>query len=965
MVPIPGHLKPSARRRRRRSTSHSPPRHRLSDDLLSQLTPATAVEALREPTGSLKTCLDSAAPIEQAFVTRTAIMSKKIWEWLDELSEWSWPAGGGSEGFEMPLAKRRKLSSNDSSPRGGQQDESGSLGGDHMGSLTAFEVAQYERRISTIQQQMDGLDLEEIKRHVLHNHIMPLSRPGTPMSQISNPSATSSLQSYNKMEDLTAVITAIVIQALPNLSKLTRLMNIWSTRLIVLRKVPPLLIAIADAEIALQSGWNAISATKHESEDAQNESKNGGDGNVTSDLTRNDFEVIKHVLEKKVVKPGRSLDFMLDCLEGLEDTLPDEWLDRLEAVERDYGEWAAAGERKVRETEWSRLASTRLPAAILQKPSPANLDAGDSDDGLSPAKHALPVVDNAVETVTLPVVIKVEPATEYPEAAVKEEQSSTRDVVVPEEGRDTLGSIVQDPTITTHERELSPYDGSDDVEGEGGISVPRTRLTRQTPEPDLHPISEEISVNGDELSQNANHRDVPLPTVEEEEPHAEDENDVSLPPPLATRSRSISEVSQGSVLVHGPASLQYEPSSDLRELSASPELPRFRDPEDRYVSPGLSPPSSPPMRASFRGASASPMLLATHYEEDSIPQTPLDSSFIDDMDDAATDVGSPSKSRSNTLFEDQLHKRLNEVIESIAISNANIKLSAQPSPINLNPPPLELPTAPRMKRPSKDPIRRSASSLSSRAPTPSFTLAPAYAKNARPRAQRGQQETKVYHLTRSTGEAPIKLLIRLVGEHGERVMVRVGGGWADLGEYLKDYASHHGRRSTGGDATKVEIKDLPRVSTTRGTTSSPPSRPASALEFAPMTPLNVQKSRRSFGAGDELRSSTTSRPALQPKTPAAAEGSNQTNNNTPSSDASTRSRSSSRVSWGEDESSVLGLAGPTGRKVEMSEESRAWVESVKEKVRLASGERKVSEGLDARFGEINKVGGTKRLFRKT
>jgi hypothetical protein len=61
------------------------------------------------------------------------------------------------------------------------------------------------------------------------------------------------------------------------------------------------------------------------------------------------------------------------------------------------------------------------------------------------------------------------------------------------------------------------------------------------------------------------------------------------------------------------------------------------------------------------------------------------------------------------------------------------------------------------------------------------------------------------------------------------------------------------------------------------------------------------------------------------------------------------------------------MAGPRGKQVEMSEESKAWVESVKEKVRIASGERKVSETsalIDAKFGEIGKVGATKRLFRR-
>jgi len=63
------------------------------------------------------------------------------------------------------------------------------------------------------------------------------------------------------------------------------------------------------------------------------------------------------------------------------------------------------------------------------------------------------------------------------------------------------------------------------------------------------------------------------------------------------------------------------------------------------------------------------------------------------------------------------------------------------------------------------------------------------------------------------------------------------------------------------------------------------------------------------------------------------------------------------------------MAGPKAKQIEMSEESKAWVESVKEKVRIASGERKVSESstsqlMGGKFGEMGKVGATKRLFRR-
>jgi len=91
-----------------------------------------------------------------------------------------------------------------------------------------------------------------------------------------------------------------------------------------------------------------------------------------------------------------------------------------------------------------------------------------------------------------------------------------------------------------------------------------------------------------------------------------------------------------------------------------------------------------------------------------------------------------------------------------------------------------------------------------------------------------------------------------------------------------------------------------------------------------------------------------------------------------SEERTTRSRSSSRLSWKEEDSSFLGLAGPLGKKAELSDEGKAWVESVKEKVRMASGERKISnppppppdEYNRNKFGELGRVGGTKRLFRR-
>jgi hypothetical protein len=79
------------------------------------------------------------------------------------------------------------------------------------------------------------------------------------------------------------------------------------------------------------------------------------------------------------------------------------------------------------------------------------------------------------------------------------------------------------------------------------------------------------------------------------------------------------------------------------------------------------------------------------------------------------------------------------------------------------------------------------------------------------------------------------------------------------------------------------------------------------------------------------------------------------------------------LSW-TDEDSSLGLAGPKSKKVVISEKDQEWVESMKEKVRLASAEKerrnreretmKESQRKTS-FGEMDKIGGTKRLFRKS
>lgn len=986
-----------------RSPSDTPGRQRPTDDLLSRLSPRTAVDVFRNPTGALKVCLDASTHAEQSFAMRAATASKNIQEWLEELSTWPWPAQDSSAGFQRPPPKRRRLFHGmmpEPEKEGGEEEEADE--GTYLGSLLATEVSRYEDRIDDISRDMEDLDVEEIKTHVLHNHIMPLSRPGTPMSD-SNRSMMSSLASYAHMDDLTAVITATIIQALPNLSRLTKLMNTWSIRLAVLRKTSSFLPGLDDAEVALQAGWKAMDFG-----DVEEDSVGDRSG---STLSRSDFDVMKLVLERKVSKAGQHLDYMLDTLEGREDTLPESWIDRMDALERDYGEWAAACERKIRQSEWVRMVRENRESRV-------GIDAGETsalgaaeqlegDDvqevnGLLP-EHDSPADASAMHQNEVPdvaepaadpspeVVIKIHPAEVTEETAAGDHQSHPSSADADGQANSNVPSDPAVEILAHLDSDVAQANAEEDVliaSEESEIEPPPvdtpsplTETLDTVREPDYTPAdldaqpqsSESLiaTVESDSPTEQSVAEEKGLATPEASEdfdPMLDMLPDIVIPEPelpALPRARRGSDVSNTSTVIHGLQSPLMEFTSDPPD-QGTPEFPRLRNAaSEPPPGDGISPPGSPPnFRSSTRSLSVSfndiPTVVEVPNDEDTPPRTPMmEYSVIDDEDlarvtDSPASPGSPSK-MSVASADDQLQQQISDILQSIP---AKIKLTSRPPEVNLNPPDFKMP--PRSK-PKADPIPRGYSSrsnissrASSRAGTPSFTLAPAYARNPRPRIQRGgNQDIKLYHLSRSNGEAPIKLLIRCVGENGERVMVRVGGGWADLGEYLKEYATHH--RRAGGEG-KVEIRDLPRVNSA-GPSSSPPSRPASAMDASsPITPLNVRKTRRSTGEEGTVR---------LPKTPLANTTTTQgSSNNTPSSGASTRSRSSSRLSWTEEDSS-LGMAGPKGKNVEMSEESKAWVESVKEKVRIASGERRVSDQVtEGRFGEMGKVGGTKRLFRR-
>lgn len=283
----------------------------------------------------------------------------------------------------------------------------------------------------------------------------------------------------------------------------------------------------------------------------------------------------------------------------------------------------------------------------------------------------------------------------------------------------------------------------------------------------------------------------------------------------------------------------------------------------------------------------------------------------------------------------------------------------------------------------KRPFLRSLASKSMRtspgSSSPALTLTPADTKQSTPRAQDGDPEIKLYHLHQPGKDVPIKLFVRLVGEGGERVMVRIGGGWADLGEYLKEYAIHHGRRSVSDG--RFDIQGMPQ---------SPSAAPSSSLHGLPSSPISSGSRPSSSSGQPNLVSqahsklkrhsfgSTTADPNYIPVTPAnPPRPFHSFEPVTPGSIESSVSssfphRPSSRLSSNTDDDSPsigLGLAGPRSRRTVVSPTKQAWVDGMIDQARKASGEKRKpsfkgtrAEGGD--FGDLGKVGSTKRVFLK-
>lgn len=337
----------------RRSPSVSPDRWRYSaksglDPLLFNLSPSStlqALEALDAPLSGhdvLQDSLAAASASDRVFGIRAALAGKKLKEWHHELSAWPWPDASLSNGFR-PLAAiqhgRERLNvghadaSNGLASVAGAQDHEDCGDGEYFGSITKTMVQEYEDRIEAIRHDMDDLELEDLKEYVRNAHVNPHSRlEGHRMPVLGGVASN-----YNHLDEFTAVVTATIMHALPTISRLSSLLSVWSTRLAVLRHVPGFQKLLKELQIDMEKEANMYQSMEF------------WESGKDLEHIKTTFSSRRDVLEAKIFELGRRLDTMLDLLEGKEDTVPEEWIDEMEALESDFSGWVVETERSLME----------------------------------------------------------------------------------------------------------------------------------------------------------------------------------------------------------------------------------------------------------------------------------------------------------------------------------------------------------------------------------------------------------------------------------------------------------------------------------------------------------------------------------------------------------------------------------------------------------------------------------------
>lgn len=918
----------------------------------------------------------AAAPSERALAIRVALAGRQLEKWHEELQQWQWPSS--HNGFEAPDHQHPAHRPNQHLSNASMDNTENGNGTsqEYWGSLHAQTVTAYEIRVEEIRDAMDALELNELKMHVRDVHFASISRPSSAISSVKHHHPD---PGYNYMDDFTATVTTIIMQALPVIFRVEALLSAWEVRLAVLRAVPGFFTAMSRTQEEMAVAWQTLDRFEREAgadkrhQDVDGEGSPKEHGSVAWPYLLE----VKARLEIQIRDLGQRLDFLLDTLEGRQDTIPDAWIDDMERLEAEFGDWVVEAEKMAVEWELrSEDHQSEQHLDLTKHPSTAQSSSGiETRDNLQTAAEAKPSADEMAAVSTDSSTKKPTespsrlPLLPMPTTAIGNDalDGSTS---VPDLRADTITGwresveYLQRDDFPRNSHRPSPLKLShrrDHSNALSELSIDSSYLGSATSDyfsnmssPEIHDASKteyfgvgspvEVTTPGlprresqaSELtvsrqsSQRTERADRPLSAIASptrsrastvgHEPTISEDSGSATATTMRDR-RSLPNFAFGNGIPDGDAHELAAPG-DLEPTRPIPSKSRHRFENFADLSPG----NTPVKVIRRKTADAGTMPTTAQAKKSRTP------------------AASSAKST-----EEELEARITSILTDIP---ANIQLARNSTSRNSDSSAGRMSQSPAsratrlVKRSVTPRLMRSQTAVPS---PPAMTLTPADQKSAR--AQHGDAETKLYHLYQPGKDAPIKLLVRLVGEGGERVMVRIGGGWADLAEYLTEYAIHHGRRTVSDG--RFDIQALPHSQPSSPVTPQGLPSNSHTSKSRPESPIAERSS-----PGAALRSRRFTMGTLgSPSTPGDARSSPDE-----ARPSSRKSNASSKRSWLGDDSPSLGLAGPKSRKATVSPNKQAWVDTMLEKAKTGSSEKQ--KGTRNAFGDLGIIGGTKRLFMK-
>lgn len=853
---------------------------------------------------------------------RVARAAQQLRAWCTELGQWPWK---GSFDDEEPGSDMDEDVVNGDKSLEQVEAELNAFAADADKETASFtsDIRARERRLDEISHDLEQLEYDELKDHVLSLH-HGMSRPGSSYSDVRE-------ANLSMMDDYTILVTHILMQSLPNLFLLRQHLETWTLRLAVLELSSTFLRCLSQAQRAMRLARQILDFPHRANESGL-------------DLSRYSAAVanVKKALSKKCQYLGQTLDSMLDKLEGQQDKLPDRWIDEFETFESEFSGWTVKAQQSVMELA---MQAERERRAVEQQ---STLD---PDASSQPRGHD--VSSNLPQAASTSNPHEGLHADHNRHDDADDDSQADETVQIAHVAlREQVGTVMMRRASLTSVRSIS----SNDVRrisivrspGGSGMTTPlRVRSSIDETRSPTYPgnLAERAS---EELIRQHGHRIIrtSVSSVPALAPSHEETVDEDMDSQRNLTTRSSSNVLQPAM----EASTKIGPlttitTSTVPAATVPPQTPRGslewrhnQDPKTpgSVASPvdGLaSPQESPSKRAGWR------------------PQHGVLNAVMSKRRNRYKEaLKSPQKSPKKTGARSSETQLITQDME-LQISNI---LTTLPTPIKLEsrrgvPGGMNSTTTSRSTSGPQRPGRSRAPSLTlARATTPlpltDGDKPASTTRRVRKSAGAEDPEIQLYHLSSSKGLAPTKLYIRRVGESGERLMVRVGGGWADLADYLLQYAEHHGRRAVSGSNDAVQVLDM-QSSVPAGTSTPGPTSNIDGVGSA-----NVSR-----------RNSPSAKMLLEgfAPTPTNSTSANLPNESTPGSVGS----NGLRRSLGPGEGSAS-LAGPRVKKFDPSGETQEWIDGMVEKAKKANANdaNKIRKGDE--FADIGKVGGTKRLFMK-